>query len=934
MAATAAWLSAWAKSTADERGAVTHWLPLHQHLADAGGVAGLLVDEWVSHQVIRRIAREFPGGEGDVRAAASWLAAVHDICKLTPAFCVQVPILADLMRRNGLRSSPLLRHDPARRSVPHALAGHHVVAAWFVRELGFTRKRAEQWAVVVGGHHGVPPTFQELAAARGQAELVGTGEWDAAREALLNQATEMVGGKEVLARFADVVLSRPSQALLSAIVILADWIASNTDLFPLLPISTIEAPLLAPDEKLTEMRLKRGWARLDLPQRWAPERLGDDLDEVFRGRFDVPGASARPVQVATLAAVRAQEVPGMVIVEAPMGAGKTEAALLAAEQLAAVSGADGCFLALPTQATTDAMFGRILDWLERLPGLPAGATSVYLAHGKASLNDDFQGLVRAGRSLGVDIVDGCDTNSLIAHEWLFGRKKGALASFVIGTIDQVLFAGLKSRHLALRHLALAGKVVIIDEVHAYDVYMSQYLDRVLHWLGAYGVPVVLLSATLPPARRSELLHAYASGSGQQTTTSDVAGYPVVCGTGGIPPQPIATTGTPTPVVLERLDDDLDTLVEFLRERLAGGGCAVVVRNTVGRVQEAAARLEAEFGTDAVTVTHAQFLACDRAINDQDLLHRFGRPGPTRKRPPLHIVVASQVVEQSLDVDFDLMVTDLAPIDLLLQRIGRLHRHDRERPVLLREPRCAVVGVQDWTAEPVRAVTGSRRVYGEHLLLRTAAVLPTAGGTIVLPTDIPTLVSKVYGEEKLGAPSWQEAMAQARSDAEASADDRVARAGHFLLDPVGKDTDSLVGWVRAGVGDIEDDHRGMARVRDGEESLEVLVVQRDGDTGLRTPDWIPDDGVPIPTDLAVPPEQARVIASCALRLPFAMCHRAVVDDVIAALEDNEFTSFRQSPLLAGQLVLVLDEDRTALIHRGNACFRLTYDSYRGLLHERG
>jgi CRISPR-associated endonuclease Cas3-HD len=291
MATTTAWLSAWAKSIVDERRTVTHWLPLHQHLADAGGVAGLLVDEWVSRQVIRRIAREFPNGEADVRTAACWLAATHDIAKLTPAFCVQVPKLADLMRRNGLRASPLLQHDPARRLVPHALAGQHVVAAWLVRKLGFTRKRAEQWSVVVGGHHGVPPTAEELAAVRGHVELLGAGEWDSAGEALLDRAAEMVGGQAVLARFAQVVLSRPSQALLSAIVILADWIASNTELFPLQPIATADPPLQVPDKKATTARLARGWARQSFGQRDADRgpREGAVHSNLHRARLQSDG---------------------------------------------------------------------------------------------------------------------------------------------------------------------------------------------------------------------------------------------------------------------------------------------------------------------------------------------------------------------------------------------------------------------------------------------------------------------------------------------------------------------------------------------------------------------------------------------------------------------------------------------------------------------
>jgi hypothetical protein len=145
---------------------------------------------------------------------------------------------------------------------------------------------------------------------------------------------------------------------------------------------------------------------------------------------------------------------------------------------------------------------------------------------------------------------------------------------VVGTIDQVLFAGLKSRHLMLRHLALAGKVVIIDEVHAYDVFMSQYLHRVLHWLGAYGVPVVLLSATLPAAQRAELLRAYDSGTADGATrelTGDI-GYPIVLSSGGLAPRTVAVPDKTTTVHLDHLTDDLDTLVAYLREHLTDGGC--------------------------------------------------------------------------------------------------------------------------------------------------------------------------------------------------------------------------------------------------------------------------------------------------------------------------------------------------------------------------
>ncbi|PWV84946.1 CRISPR-associated endonuclease/helicase Cas3/CRISPR system Cascade subunit CasA [Prauserella marina] len=627
---------------------------------------------------------------------------------------------------------------------------------------------------------------------------------------------------------------------------------------------------------------------------------------------------------------RAIRGAGMVIVEAPMGVGKTEAALVAAEELAHTSGAGGVLIALPTQATTDAMFSRVREWIKALPSNDSTAISLVLAHGKASLNDEYAGLMRRGRF--ADVGESNDEN-VVVHEWLRGRKKGLLASFAVCTIDQILVGGLKSRHVMLRHLALAGKVVVIDEVHAYDVYMSQYLHRILHWLGTYGVPVVLLSATLPPARRAELLHAYGEGSGTSAVIPDESdvGYPAVLSSRGEVRTVHADAGPE--VTLDRLPDDLDTLVAYLRTHLADGGCAAVVRNTVTRVQETADRLAAEFGENAITVNHSRFLACDRSRIDKDLVHRFGPSTRDNSRPSTHIVVASQVLEQSLDVDFDLLVTDLAPADLVLQRMGRLHRHLRDRPPGVRFPRCAITGVEDWAAFPVRAVTGSRRVYREHPLLRSAALF-TDRSTVTLPTDIPSLVRDAYADTPLGPASWQPEMADAAKRASADAVERVNRAATYLLGDPDSPERSLVGWLRAGVGDGES-QQGLAQVRDGAESLEVLVVQRDHDGGLRTADWLERGaGIQLPLDEPVPSRDARVVAACTLRLPLALSHPGVIDAVIAALEhDAHPDSFRATPMLAGQLILALDDNRQTGIRAGDQTFLLTYDLHKGLLHDR-
>lgn len=953
-----AWLAAWAKSGRDPQNyqSFTHWLPLHEHLADTAAVAELLVDRWVAPLVITRIADAIGGQADDVRRLVKWLAAVHDVGKVSPAFAVQVPVLADAMRPRGLVARAQLAHDPERSMARHEYVGQLATRDWLINGLGIDGGVAKQLSSVVGAHHGLPPSISQLAAIKQRSDLSGDVTWIHSREQVLSWATDLIGGPDVLRKCASKPLDRPTQALLSAIVILADWIASNAEYFPLEPIHSAKDSPRHPDPRRTAGRAATGWAQLDLPERWQPELIADAAT-AFATRFERPAAAIRPVQRAAVEAARAAQHPGLLVIEAPMGEGKTEAALLAAEVMAERSGANGVFVALPTRATSDAMFARVLDWMERLPGLPAVVSST-LAHGTAALNDDYRDLLRNETLRGIGdeaaAADSAD-EAIIAHRWLRGRKKGPLAQFVIGTVDQVLFAALRSRHLMLRHLALAGKVVIIDEVHAYDVYMSRYLDRALEWLGSYGTPVVLLSATLPAVRRGELVVAYEHGraSGALTLPDTGAGpaaqapasaadapptdpfaYPVIIAPGA-KSRPVATSRDPQRVELQLLDDNHDALVALLRERLADGGCAVVIRNTVRRVLKTADDLANEFGEHRVTVNHSRFLACDRARIDRELLRRFGPPGEGTDRPEppeWHIVVASQVVEQSLDVDFDLMITDLAPVDLVLQRIGRLHRHRRKRPTPVARPRCVLVGVEDWKAAPVRAVRGSRIVYGEHQLLRAAALLGERD-SITVPADIATLVQMAYGDGEIGRASWRSAMREARDKDLRDAERRRDRAGTFLLSRPGAPTAVLDGWVHAGVGEADGSPQGAAQVRDGAETIEALVVQRDRDGGLLTPKWIGrGGGIQIPTDLAVPHWLARVIAACALRLPLELSFGRVGDDLIAALERNRYDGFQQSSLLSGQLVLVLDDDRRAEIRQGAAQFDLVYDPKRGLRHE--
>ncbi|MER7758207.1 type I-E CRISPR-associated protein Cse1/CasA [Streptomyces sp. NPDC097619] len=942
------------------------FMPLWRHMADSHAVAGMLWEHWVPLSARRLVAEVLPGGAEDAALLVGFLAAVHDCGKSTGPFACQVPELADRMRDLGLEMPTRKEYGSDRRMAPHGLAGQLLLQEWLKERYGFDARSAGQFAVVVGGHHGTPPDSQQIHDLQLRPRLLRTEGpsaplWRQVQHELIDGCAELAAVTDRLPHWVGVRLSQPAQVVLTGVVIMADWLASASELFPYAPESWL--PTGPSSER---RRLRAAWAGVDLPNRWEPRKPEGSPEEFFAERFPtLVHSGIRPVQAEAVRMARGLPEGGLLMIEAPMGEGKTEAALAAAEVLAAGTGAGGILFALPTRATADAMFPRLLDWLDQVldPSLD-GSHSVTLAHAKAALNDTWSGFLAEGRrvlaAVDTDCGEDCEDirstqtpgprtvrnpTGLHAHQWLRGRKKQLLSSFAVGTVDQVLFAALKTRHLALRHLALVGKVVVIDEVHAYDAYMSRYLERVLEWLAAYRVPVVLLSATLPADRREALAAAYAgiSPDAVRGLVKNAAAYPLI--TAAAPDgairtaQPEAASGRNTSVIVERLDDDLELLADRLERELADGGCALVIRNTVARVVEAAELLRARFGDEHVTVTHSRFLAADRAANDADLLDRFGPVGT--RRPGRHIVVASQVVESSLDVSFDLMVTDLAPVDLMLQRMGRLHRHPRPLPHRLRQARCLVTGT-DWQAAPPTPVSGTSAVYpGRFTLLRALAVLVPHldGRPLRLPTDISPLVQAAYGSDPVGPDDWAEAFAAAQVEHNNLTRMKEEKAEDFLLGPVRRPGRPLYGWLEADAGDSDDSPAGRAQVRDSEETIEVLVVQRQADGTLTTVPWL-TDGPPdrhgdrrprarLPLSEDFPPGRwaAEAVAASALTLPRMFSTPWMADRTIADLERFLVPAWqvKECPWLAGELFLVLDPDCQTRL----AGFDLYYSKADGL-----
>ncbi|WP_043564586.1 CRISPR-associated helicase/endonuclease Cas3 [Actinomyces israelii] len=977
MALSARARSVWAKFGYDPES--DHWLPLWLHLLDAAALAEHLAGRWLAPTTRDLIERELADSASDLspteefRLLASWVAGVHDIGKCTPAFSCQVGKLDDRMKEAGLRHEQI---DPLeRRKVPHALAGHLILRSWLTGEHGWGHGPANALASVVGAHHGIPPTRAALTnELSGHEHLLGGEAWAAAQRELLDLVTARTGAGPLLPGWAQRRWSQPFLVELSGLVIVADWIASTEAYFPLLPLDDDGAHLLDPDAHAR--RADAGLSRLEIPAPWRPRDDGADPDSLLAQRFDLPaGARATDVQARTLAAARAMELPGLLVVEESTGGGKTEAALMAAEVLAARTGRAGVLFALPTQATTDAMFSRELSWLERIEEAYAagGAPSdfaVQLLHGRARLNEETRPLRRRGYeirdrllgALGGQDYDvprptgiGWDEEEarsgqaagaerhrradLAILSWFNGRKKAMLSDFVVTTVDHLLFGAMRSPHLAMRHLGLSRKVVVVDEVHSYSTYMNVYLDRVLTWLASYGVPVVLLSATLSEARCTALVDAYRRGlrlaAGERVPrrpAPETVRTPFPClvaaGRERTEVVPTSASGRRSTVRVRRLTRD--ALVPLLTESLADGGCALVVRNTVRRAQETYEVLRETFGED-VSLNHARFTIRDRLAKDDDLLRRFGPPRARPSRPRRAIVVATQVVEQSLDVDFDLLVSDLAPIDLVLQRMGRLHRHERQRPVRLTTPTCYVDWLPATASDDPVVEAGAKAIYGEQDMLMSAAALDRVlggPGVVTVPDDVHDLIEAVYGADAPVPPRWQGAVARAReAHAEEGRKKHDAAQGFLLNEPeqAGRST-SLIGWLHTTASDSED--KGRAQVRDGEDSLEVILLELrrvGGQEELRTlPRRSGEPGLIIPTDRVPDPKVVRAMVMSAVRLPASLSNARAIDKVIQELEIRVVPAWQDDRDLQGQLFLLLEDGRAQL-----AGTTLEYSPFTGL-----
>lgn len=720
----------WAKSSPPH--------PLLCHLIDAGHVALSLM----ARGPYSRLAEQMRSATVDADAMSfEWLAylvAMHDLGKCDPEF--QSKGSADLVKPLIAMGLDCTRADSRFR---HEMASGMWVLQRLRRRDAWDRATARTIAQALRGHHG---NFQ----ARPQPDDdERTDMWNRWRERLDDELRAVFGNPPMGLQFRD---QSAAGLLITGLVVLSDWIASSEELFP----RDWHGQSLA--EYVSQSRHQADTA---------VRRLGLDDEAPWTGRLSFRAAwphlaEPRPIQRVCEQLVESEVPPGLTLIEAPMGEGKSEAAMYLAAAWVARGLASGMYLALPTAATSNQMHGRLLAFLA---GQGAGTGSrVQLVHGMSHLVDQ-QSPMR-GPEVNDEAAEASATDDTTAVQWFHPHKRSLLARFGVGTVDQALFAALNVKHGFLRLFGLAGKVLIVDEVHAYDAYMSHVLRCLLEWARTLNIPVIVLSATLPESRRRALVQAYAPDV-DWPVKSPLATYPRI--THVTPDNQVRELAVPGPVRTAHVRVQLEVgllgdaphIAQMVVDRLrVVGGCHAVVVNTVDMAQavydEVAHLLSEGKGDPGILLRlfHARFLWEERQPIEHSVLAWFGdrslkapEDPDYHPRPERAILVATQVVEQSLDLDFDELYTEMAPIDLVLQRAGRVHRHARGPRPTGSDP-----VVHLFTPAPNRADwKATEWVYQPYLLWKTWRVAERYRWW-ELPHDIPPLVEMVYGPENIG--DWE------------------------------------------------------------------------------------------------------------------------------------------------------------------------------------
>ncbi|WP_310729092.1 CRISPR-associated helicase Cas3' [Streptomyces sp. N2A] len=882
------------------------WNPLFAHMLDAAACAECLWDHYLPPFTRARLAEAFGGDEHLAKKVVMVLAALHDLGKASPCFLRMVgdsylsqdPELeqAGQQWRQQARAAGLPLPDDAEMAGAPWARHEHVTAEVLPRILGCECRRRcggtgrydssarglHAAADLLGGHHGHIPSSATVHSAfpATAAETVGDG-WEPVHQDLVNAVLEILGiGRREFA--AALRPERPSAIPLAlGLIVVSDWLASDENRFPYRRLGTAcsgwwKASRNQARQAVDDLRLK-AWPVA--PGRWA------DLYP------DTP--TPRPFQAAGLAALP-KAGPVMMLVESDTGSGKTKLALAAAHHVAQVTGAGGVYQAMPTRASVGQVTGVLEKFLRS--ALPPGvAAPLAVVHGTAKADSRVHALLDAGEQEKAaaedDLFDlapfmGPTMNgdhspaggSAVLDEWYLRRWLGLVSPFAVGTVDQIVLGSQRSKHWAVRLFGLCTKTVIIDEAHAYELYQQRLLDAAVAWLADAGTSVVVLSATLPAKIRASLTQAWCQGHRVEAADDGTQGPITVIDAEGT----VTRTGPSeaVPSLWTAIDLQPDPGAEALAEQIASqvehGGILAVLRTRVDPcvdlyelVREKA--IARGWGPDVVMLFHSRFMPRDRQPLEQTIEQKLGpnpddKSKPNPKRPKRLIVIATQVIEQSLDIDFDLLITDLAPTDLLIQRRGRIHRHSTnhdQRPdwcwhehllpdgTRLRMPKMQVLWKPSADGLPIvePPEKGERKpsnldglVYNPYPLLASWRVIKRKQGpdgltVISTPGDSPELIEAVYGERQTAGGEEGKLVDRTWATWQADLDDEDQEASTRVIAPYSNDgtpvrMSELASGEDIGDGEAGSGMRGLkALSRLGEPTVNAITFYQQADGTL-------------------------------------------------------------------------------------------------------
>lgn len=741
----------WGKTGEDE---AYHPLILHQLDVAASGLALL--------EQIPRLRQRLCAMSGlDERIIRGWVGfflAIHDLGKFSSAF---QQLNQTLCPPTDTPYFYRIRHDTLgyiawRNLMKSGIPLLDGLAEWKegASEDDDPLDLIDTWVQCVTGHHGQPPTtaqppISDYFSAKDQRAV---RDWVAIAAKLFLPERPLPLGSS---------LSEANRRrfdfswLLAGFCILADWLGSNREHFPF-QAETIDPQVYFENVALPQAR--RAIAASGLLPVEAAKFIG------ISRLFDFIKAPT-PLQAACLESPLT-DGPQLHILEDVTGAGKTEAAFILLARLMANGQTDGAYIAMPTMATANAMYRRTAGVYRKLYRAQSISPSLVLAHGSRRLDRDFNSsLIHPQQLKGEGEYEREEFDAEArCNAWLAdNNKKALLAHIGVGTIDQALIGVLQSRHQSLRLLGLAGKVLLVDEVHASDEYMHTLLCQLLRMHARAGGSAILLSATLPATMREELIKAWGGRAALDNSKPSHLPYPLLT---SIEPgseatyQPVATRRAVRRALQFHLVHEAGQVYKWITEQASQGSCVAWIRNTVNEAIEAWQVLSTKLGVDRVILFHARFALGDRLEIENSVLEAFG-PKSTSETRNGKVVVATQVIEQSLDLDFDHMISDLAPIDLLIQRAGRLRRHRRNtngsmleddamadqrgEPCLhLLSPPPDLEADDQWIR---RLLPGTGAVYRDHgQLWLTVHEISQRNKKLRIPEDLRDAIESVYGED--------------------------------------------------------------------------------------------------------------------------------------------------------------------------------------------